>query len=207
MGEGMAIILSAPSGTGKTTTCNRLREKLPDLKVSISHTTRTIRDGEKDGVDYIFIPQEEFEKKIKENEFLEWARVHSFYYGTSFKSIDLTLKGGHNTLLELDVQGVETLREMKYQGIYILILPPSIKEMEARLKKRGTDSEDSIRQRVETGKKEVKKYKMYDYVITNFEIEETVNIILSILQAEKVRAPLYTPTSPDIAELLKDGVN
>jgi guanylate kinase len=207
MGEGMAIILSAPSGTGKTTTCNRLREKLPDLKIAISHTTRAKRDGEKHGEDYIFISQKEFEDKIENKEFLEWARVHNFYYGTSFQSIDSTLKGGHNTLLELDVQGVETLRKMQYQGIYILILPPSIQEMEARLKKRGTDSEDSIRQRVETGKEEVKKYKMYDYAITNFKIEDTVDTILSILQAEKVRAALYTPTSPDIEELLKDGVD
>jgi guanylate kinase len=205
MGEGMAIILSAPSGTGKTTTCNLLREKLPDLKIAISHTTRTIRDGEKDGTDYIFVSQQEFEAKIKNNEFLEWARVHTYYYGTSFQEVDTTLKNGHDTLLELDVQGVETLREMQYQGIYILILPPSIKEMEARLKKRGTDSEESIQRRIATGKKEVTKYKMYDYVITNFEVADTVQTILAILQAEKVRAPLYIPTSPDIEELLKDG--
>lgn len=207
MSNGMAIILSAPSGTGKTTTCKLLREKLPDLKIAVSHTTRTIRNGEKDGVDYIFISQKEFEDKIGDNKFLEWARVHTFYYGTSFQSVETNIKDGSKTLLELDVQGVETLRKMKYQGVYILILPPSIKEMEARLKKRGTDSEDSIQRRIETGKKEVKKYKMYDYVITNFKVEDTVNSILSILQAEKVRASLYTPTSSDIEELLKDGVD
>ena len=207
MSEGMAIILSAPSGTGKTTTCKLLREKLPDLKIAVSHTTRGIRDGEKDGADYNFISQKEFEEKIENKEFLEWARVHSFYYGTAFQAINSNLQGGHDALLELDVQGVESLRKMKYQGIYILILPPSIKEMETRLKKRGTDSEESILQRIKTGKEEVKKYKMYDYVITNFEVDVTVNTILSILQAEKVRAPLYTPTSPDIEELLKDGVD
>jgi guanylate kinase len=207
MSNGMAIILSAPSGTGKTTTCKLLREKLPDLKIAVSHTTRTIRNGEKDGVDYIFISQKEFEDKIEDNKFLEWARVHTYYYGTSFQSIETNIKDGNQTLLELDVQGVETLRKMEYQGIYILILPPSIKEMEARLKKRGTDSEDSIQRRIETGKKEVKKYKMYDYVITNFKVEDTVNSILAILQAEKVRAPLYTPTSPDIEEILKDGAD
>ena len=205
MSEGMAIILSAPSGTGKTTTCKLLREKLPDLKIAVSHTTRGIRDGEKDGADYNFISQKEFEEKIENKEFLEWARVHSFYYGTAFQAINSNLQGGHDALLELDVQGVESLRKMKYQGIYILILPPSIKEMEARLKKRGTDSEESIQRRIATGKKEVTKYKMYDYVITNFEVADTVQTILAILQAEKVRAPLYIPTSPDIEELLKDG--
>ena len=207
MAKGFAIILSAPSGTGKTTTCNLLREKLPDLKFAISHTTRTIRNGEKEGVDYFFITQKEFEDKIKNNDFLEWACVHNFYYGTSIQPSNTLLKNGCDTLLELDVQGVETLRKTQYQGIYILLLPPSIEEMKARLTKRGTNSEESILRRIETGKREIKKYKMYDYVITNHEVEHTVNAILSILQAEKVRVSHYSPSSPDIKELLKDGVD
>ena len=207
MPKGFALILSAPSGTGKTTTCRVLREKLPDLKISVSHTTREIRKGEKEGLDYNFISQKEFEEKIKSKDFLEWAQVHNFYYGTSFQAAEKSLKNGHDTLLELDVQGVESLRAMDYEGIYILILPPSVEEMQARLTKRGTDSEDCIRQRVETGKKEIKEYKIYDYIITNYVVEDTVNAILSILQAEKVRATHYQPTSPDIELLLKDGVD
>ena len=207
MGKGFAIILSAPSGTGKTTTCNLLREKLPDLKFAISHTTRTIRNGEKEGADYFFITQKEFEDKIKNNDFLEWACVHNFYYGTSIQPANTLLKNGCDTLLELDVQGVETLRKTQYQGIYILLLPPSIEEMKARLTKRGTNSEESILRRIETGKREIKKYKMYDYVITNHEVENTVDTILSILQAEKVKVSHYSPPSPDIEELLKDGVD
>jgi guanylate kinase len=207
MPKGFALILSAPSGTGKTTTCRVLREKLPDLKISVSHTTRVIRKGEKEGLDYTFISQQEFEEKIKSKDFLEWAQVHNFYYGTSFQEVDTSLKNGHDTLLELDVQGVESLRAMDYEGIYILILPPSVEEMQVRLTKRGTDSEDRIRQRVETGKKEIKKYKIYDYVITNYVVEDTVSAILSILQAEKFRATHYQPTSPGIEALLKDGVD
>ena len=207
MPKGFALILSAPSGTGKTTTCKVLREKLPDLKISVSHTTREIRKGEKEGLDYTFISQQEFEEKIKSKDFLEWAQVHNFYYGTSFQAADTSLENGHDTLLELDVQGVESLRAMDYEGIYILILPPSVEEMQTRLTKRGTEPVDRIRQRVETGKKEIKKYKIYDYVITNYVVEETVNTILSILQAEKVRATNYQPTSPDIELLLKDGVD
>ncbi|MBC8286607.1 MAG: guanylate kinase [Nitrospinae bacterium] len=207
MPEGSALILSAPSGTGKTTTCRLLREKLPDLRIAVSHTTRKIRNGEKDGLDYTFISQKEFEDKIKNNDFLEWAKVHDCYYGTSFQATDTSLKTGHDTLLELDVQGVEALRKMKYQGVYILILPPSIKEMEARLKKRETDSEERIQQRIETGKREIKKYKMYDYVITNHVVEDTVNAILSILQAEKVRVSHYRPASADIEVLLNDEVD
>tara|TARA_B110000263_G_C15248445_1_gene482864 strand:+ start:88 stop:711 length:624 start_codon:yes stop_codon:yes gene_type:complete len=207
MPKGFALILSAPSGTGKTTTCRVLREKMPDLKISVSHTTRKIRKGEKEGLDYTFISQQEFDEKIKSKDFLEWAQVHNFYYGTSFQAADTSLGNGHDTLLELDVQGVESLRAMDYEGIYILILPPSVEEMQARLTKRGTDSEDSIRQRVETGKKEIKKYKIYDYVITNYVVEDTVSAILSILQAEKFRATHYQPTSPGIEALLKDGVD
>ena len=207
MPKGFALILSAPSGTGKTTTCRVLREKLPDLKISVSHTTRVIRKGEKEGLDYTFISQQEFEEKIKSKDFLEWAQVHNFYYGTSFQAADTSLENGHDTLLELDVQGVESLRAMDYEGIYILILPPSVEEMQARLTKRGTESEDHIRQRVETGKKEIKKYKIYDYVITNYVVEDTVSAILSILQAEKFRATHYQPTSPGIEALLKDGVD
>ena len=207
MPKGFALILSAPSGTGKTTTCRVLREKLPDLKISVSHTTREIRKGEKEGLDYTFISQQEFDEKIKSKDFLEWAQVHNFYYGTSFQAAENSLKNGHDTLLELDVQGVESLRAMDYEGIYILILPPSVEEMQARLTKRGTDSEDCIRQRVETGKKEIKEYKIYDYIITNYVVEDTVNAILSILQAEKVRATRYQPTSPDIEVLLKEGVD
>ena len=207
MPKGFALILSAPSGTGKTTTCRVLREKIPDLKISVSHTTREIRKGEKEGLDYTFISQQEFDEKIKNKDFLEWAQVHNFCYGTSFQAADTSLKNGHDTLLELDVQGVESLRAMGYEGIYILILPPSVEEMQARLTKRGTEPVDRIRQRVETGKKEIQKYKIYDYVITNYVVEETVNTILSILQAEKVRATYYQPTSPDIELLLKDGVD
>jgi guanylate kinase len=207
MPKGFALILSAPSGTGKTTTCRVLREKMPELKISVSHTTREIRKGEKEGLDYTFISQQEFDEKIKSKDFLEWAQVHNFYYGTSFQAADTSLGNGHDTLLELDVQGVESLRAMDYEGIYILILPPSVEEMQARLTKRGTEPVDRIRQRVETGKKEIKKYKIYDYVITNYVVEETVNAILSILQAEKVRATYYQPTSPDIELLLKDGVD
>ncbi len=205
--EGFALILSAPSGTGKTTICKLLREKLPNLRFAISHTTRLIRDGEKDNVDYIFISTKEFEDKIKSQDFLEWAQVHNSYYGTSFQSIDEPKKNGHDALLELDVQGVESLRKMKYPGIFILILPPSIAELEARLRKRGTNSEESILQRIETGKAEIKKYKMYDYAITNHVVEDTVSSILTILHAEKVKSSRYSPTSADIEALMLDGTD
>ena len=207
MPKGFAIIISAPSGTGKTTICNSLRESIPDLKFTISHTTRKIREGEVDGVDYIFISKNEFKNKIKNNDFLEWAQVHDNYYGTSLESADTTINKGYDTLLEIDIQGVKSLRKMNYQGTYIIIFPPSIKELEVRLRKRGSDLEEKILQRVETGKKEIKKYKMYDYIVTNHVVEDTVNNLISIMQAEKFKTQHYLPNSPDIKLLLKDEVD
>jgi guanylate kinase len=207
MPKGFSIIISAPSGTGKTTICNILRKRIPNLKLTTSHTTRKRRKGEIDGIDYIFISKQEFKDKIKNKDFLEWAEVHSNYYGTSLESVDKHINKGYDTLLEIDIQGVTSLRKTKYQGIYIIIFPPSIDELKVRLRKRGSDSKEDILSRVETGKKEIKKYKMYDYIITNYVIEDTVNNILSILHTEKFKTCNYVPTSPDIKALLKDEVD
>ena len=199
---GLPIIISAPSGTGKTTTCKRLKERFPALKIAISHTTRKIRNGELEGVDYYFVSNQEFEAKREKSQFLEWAQVHREYYGTSFETIEKHRQKGFDILLELDVQGVNSLREMDFEGIYILILPPSIEEMEKRLRKRGTETEESIKRRIKIGKEEIKNYKKYDYVITNFEVEETAESILGILRAEKSSAIRYVPTSEDIKDLM-----
>ena len=200
--KGLPIIISAPSGTGKTTTCKRLIQRMPNLKIATSHTTRKIRDGETVGVDYFFISKKQFETKRDNKDFLEWAQVHNEYYGTSFESIEKPQQEGFDILLELDVQGVDSLRSMKFNGVYIFILPPSIEEMTKRLRKRGTETEESIEIRVNTGKEEIKNYKKYDYVITNFDVEETVESILGIVQSEKLRVSHYIPTSDDIKELL-----
>ena len=200
--QGVPVVISAPSGTGKTKTCELLKKKLPSLNMVTSHTTRKIRLGELEGIDYHFISKEAFEAKIKKNDFLEWAKVHTNYYGTSFESIEKNKEKGIDILLELDIQGVETLRKIDFKGIFILILPPSIKEMVKRLKNRGTDTEESIERRIKTGKEEIKSYKNFDYVITNFELEQTAESILSIIRAEKLKALRYIPTSEDIKELL-----
>ncbi|MBT5470480.1 MAG: guanylate kinase [Nitrospina sp.] len=200
--EGLPIIISAPSGTGKTTTCKVLIKRLPNLKIATSHTTRKIREGEVEGVDYFFVSKETFETKKHNNEFLEWAQVHTEFYGTSLESIAKHQQKGFDILLELDVQGVASLRKMDFKGVFILILPPSIEEMANRLRKRGTEPEESIQRRLKTGKQEIKSYQTYDYVITNNEVEETVESILAIVRAEKSRVSRYIPTSDDIKELL-----
>ena len=199
---GLPIIISAPSGSGKTTTCKRLKERFPALKIAVSHTTRKIRDGELEGIDYYFVSNQEFKAKREKSQFLEWAQVHTEYYGTSFETIKKHRQKGFDILLELDVQGVNSLRKMDFEGVYILILPPSIEEMAKRLRKRGTETEESIERRITTGKEEIKSYKKYDYIITNFEVEETVESILAIVRAEKSSVIRYVPTSEDIKDIM-----
>ncbi|KMP11951.1 hypothetical protein UZ36_02615 [Candidatus Nitromaritima sp. SCGC AAA799-C22] len=204
--QGITFILSAPSGTGKTTTCRLLKERLPELKFSVSHTTRPPRDGEKEGVDYFFIQTKEFEKKIERGEFLEWAKVHKQYYGTAFETIDRYRQNGQDLLLEIDVQGAQTLRDLNYEGVFIFILPPSVKELETRLTKRGTEPEEKIRERVEEGKREIQKLDLYDYILTNSRVEETADNLLSIIRAERCRREQYLPPSTDLQILLDSRV-
>ena len=203
--EGLPIIISAPSGTGKTTLCQALKKRLPDLSFSVSHTTRPPRKDEQDGVAYHFISKEKFLEMTDNGEFLEWAKIHDNYYGTARKNIESTLKKGKDLVLELDVQGVEALRVLKYQGVYIFVLPPSMEELEKRLKGRGTEPANQIKQRLETGKKEIAKNHLYDYAVTNVNIDETVDTILSIIQAEKMRMNRYQPNCPEIRKIIEPG--
>jgi guanylate kinase len=203
--EGLPIIISAPSGAGKTTLLRALKERLPDLNFSVSHTTRPPRENEQDGVDYHFIAQEKFLGMTGQSEFLEWAQIHDNYYGTARKNIEDTLQKGKDLVLELDVQGVETLRDLKYQGVYIFILPPSIEELEKRLTGRGTESDKQIKQRLATGKKEIAKSRLYDYAVTNANVEKSVDTILAIIHAEKKRMSRYQPDCPEIRKIIESG--
>ena len=203
--EGLPIIISAPSGTGKTTILRVLKKHLPDLNFSVSHTTRSPRENEQDGVDYHFTTKENFIGMTGRGEFLEWAQIHDNYYGTARKNIADTLKKGNDLVLELDVQGVESLRDLKYQGIYIFILPPSMEELEKRLTGRGTESDNQIKQRLETGKKEISKSHLYDYAVTNVNVDESVDTILAIIRAEKKRMSRYQSDCPEIRKIIESG--
>ena len=180
--------------------------RLPELKFSVSHTTRKARNGETEGVDYYFIQQKDFEEKIERSEFLEWAKIHKQYYGTAFDTVDRYRKNGEDILLELDVQGAQSLRNIDYKAVFIFMLPPSLKELEARLNKRHTESENKIKERLEVGKNEIKKLALYDYILTNFDVEETAEKLVSIIQAERCRKELYQPSSPDLNSLLDNKV-
>lgn len=169
---GRMIVICAPSGTGKSTLLSRLKEEHPELEWSVSCTTRPIRAGEVDGKDYHFIAVRDFEKQIAEDNFIEWAKVHSNYYGTSKKFVDEGLRHGRKMLFDLDVQGADAMKKIygsKAQVIFIE--PPSIDELEKRLMARGTDAPHVIRERVENARKELHRKEDYDHLILNDDVE------------------------------------
>lgn len=200
--KGIPVILSGASGTGKTTICRRLLEKLPNLDFAVSHTTRHRRKTDVGGRDYHFVSESEFKEMVKRDEFLEWADINGNLYGTSFESVKTCQKNSEIFIVELDVQGAESLHKLNFQGAYIFILPPSLEELESRLRNRKSETEESIQQRLKIGKMEIKGCLKYNFVITNHVVEETVDILISILNAEKHRTPQFVPESADIQALL-----
>ncbi|MEA1964982.1 MAG: guanylate kinase [Candidatus Aerophobetes bacterium] len=187
---GIIIVISAPSGVGKTTLCKRLLQSSPPFACSVSFTTRPPRKNEIEGVDYYFVPREEFQKMIKENKFVEWAEVHGQLYGTPEKFLNEVIKdGGKDVLLEVDVKGgVEIKKEYPQQAVLIFLLPPSWKELKNRLSKRGAEDEGKVKKRIERAKEEVKYASYYDYIVINNEINETLKNLLVIIKAEHYRA-------------------
>ena len=202
--NGIIFILSAPSGTGKTTICKLLTQKLPDLKFSISHTTREPRNSEVEGTDYHFTSKKEFEEKIERGEFLEWAKVFKNYYGTAFESVDRHHLNGDDVLIELDVQGTQSLRDIHYKAVFIFMMPPSLEVLETRLNNRGTESASEIQERLKISEKEMQLSPLYDYILTNVDAEETTDHLLSIITAEHFRKEHYKPYSPDPDNLIND---
>jgi guanylate kinase len=200
----VTLILSGPSGTGKTTICRRLLEKLPNLKFTVSHTTRPRRSTDVGGRDYFFISEPEFEDMKIRGEFLEWATINDYSYGTSFDSIKQSQDSSEVLIIELDVQGVQSLHKINFEGVYVFILPPSLEELEARLRNRKTETEEKIRQRLERGKAEIKRCLTYDYILTNHGVEDSVDNIISIINGggENFKSSNFIPQSPDIKALL-----
>ncbi len=169
--RGHVFVVSAPSGAGKTTLCRKILNKYKFLSYSISHTTRSPRKDEKNGVDYFFIAKEEFQNKIKTGFWAEWAEVHDNLYGTAIKFIEEKIKTGASLLLDIDVQGAKQIKACFPDAITIFIMPPSFKVLEERLRSRGTDSEDVIKKRLANAEKEVKEKEFYDFTIVNDDLE------------------------------------
>ncbi|MDK2792193.1 MAG: guanylate kinase [Deferribacteres bacterium] len=185
---GKLFVISAPSGAGKTSLCNELLKTYDNLEYSISYTTRESRADEVDGKDYFFVSEKVFRKMIENDEFIEWAEVHGNFYGTPKKFIEDKLKSGVNILLDIDPQGARQLRKRLNFGIYVFVIAPSIKELEERLRKRRSESEEKLRLRLENARKEVQFYKDYDYIIINKNFEKAFNELNAIYIAEHLRS-------------------
>jgi guanylate kinase len=185
--KGVLFIISAPSGSGKTTLCARLVESVDSLYRSISMTTRAPRPGEKDGMDYIFIEKPEFLKRLKKDEFLEWAKVFGEYYGTPKKHITHMIKRGSDVLLSIDVQGAMKIKRLKLDAVYIFILPPSMTMLKERLINRSTDSKEAIRERLNVSKKEIACSQRYDYIVVNNRLESALDNLRAIIMAERCK--------------------
>lgn len=189
MGRGMLIVLSGPSGTGKGTVCKALLNKHRDISISISCTTREPRAGEVHGKHYFFTNINEFEERIGKGEFLEYANVFSNYYGTPKSFVDEMLASGKDVLLEIDVQGALKVKENSPEGVFIFLIPPSMAELEKRIRSRGTETEEKIRERLGKAGAEMDLMDRYDYVIINDEVDNVVAKIESIMDAERLRVP------------------
>lgn len=185
--RGLLFIVSAPSGTGKTTLVERLVQIVPNLRMSRSYTSRPLRDGECDGVDYNFISREEFEARIARNEFLEWADVFGNYYGTSAADVEKVVADGQDFVLVIDVQGAKQVKARGADHTSIFVLPPSYQALEQRLRGRSKDAEDAMQRRLAMARAEVSSYAGYDYVIVNDALEPTVVRLQEIIAAERSR--------------------
>lgn len=185
--RGSLIVLSGPSGAGKGTIHKELLEQDDNLRMSISMTTRSPRDGEVDGVDYYFVTEEEFKKEIKKGSFLEYAFVHGNYYGTPKAPVEKNLDAGHDVILEIDIQGALQVKENNEDGIFVFIMPPSMRELRDRLVKRGTESKEKIIDRFKTAYKEINEMSKYNYVVINDVVELAVEKVQAIILAERCR--------------------
>jgi len=183
--HGIPFVVSAPSGTGKTTICRAVVSRDPDIVFSVSHTTRAPRSGERDGVDYHFVPREEFLRLVGEGAFLEHAEYRGQLYGTSWAAIDAPLRAGRDVLLEIEVQGARQVRLRRPDARFVFLLPPSFEALEQRLRGRGTESEELIARRLAVARQELGEVEHYDYVVVNEELERAIESLLSIVRAER----------------------
>lgn len=177
----LLIVLSSPSGGGKTTICKALAASHPELKISVSATTRQPRKSEVDGIDYYFMSEKEFFDRVKNKEFIEYENVHGYYYGTLKTEVEKLLKNGYSVLFDIDVNGALTIKKIFPQAILIFIRPPSLEELKRRLQYRKTDNPQEIEKRLKRLPEEYAKARLFDYDIINDNLEETIQKIYQII--------------------------
>ena len=185
--EGLLVVISSPSGGGKTTICNELRKQNPSYQYSVSVTTRPRRAVEIDGQHYCFVSHDEFHRRIQEGQFAEWAQVHNHYYGTRRAFVDRVLRNAQVSLFDLDIQGGLGIKKAYPQSVLVFVLPPSMEVLEKRLRARETDDEQVIRTRLENAKAELKYWPQYDYVVFNDRLGLAVQQVQAIIDAELCR--------------------
>ena len=182
------VVVSGPSGAGKSSFVKALLDEGPELRYSVSATTRARRSHEVDGKDYFFLSREEFQRRVDAGEFVEWAHVHGEMYGTLRSQTDEALRQGKNVLLDVDVQGGKSVRHSYPDGVFIFVLPPTLDALEKRLRGRGTDSEERIRLRLENAHREIPMAREYDYAVVNDDLAAASRKVVSIVWAETCRS-------------------
>ena len=200
MRKGLLFIVSAPSGTGKTTLVEKLVQRVPDVVMSRSYTSRAPRPSERDGVDYNFIDEKRFSSMVSAGEFLEWANVFDHRYGTAAGDIDREQRQGRDVVLVIDVQGARQIHERGVDAITIFVLPPSFRELEARLRQRSDTNatELKLRQRLETARREVAESNGYDYLVVNEDLDRCVSRLESIVVSERLKTTVADTQVTDI---------
>ena len=196
-------IISAPSGSGKSTLVGKAREMVPELDFSISYTTRPPRGTEQNGREYYFIPRSEFEEMVRKGEFLEHADVFGNYYGTAKCFLRQAEQSGHDLLLDIDVQGAEQIKHNLPQAVSIFIMPPDRKTLESRLRKRSLDAEEVIQRRLVTASREIENYEKYDYILINDRLDESIDALMAILLAERLKRSGVQGSANDAETLAK----
>lgn len=185
--KGLLIVISGPSGAGKGTICRALLDKNPDIKLSVSCTTRNPRQNEVEGINYYFITKEKFKEMIEADEFLEYAEVYDNFYGTPKAKVESILNEGKDIILEIDIQGALKVKEKYPEGVFVFIMPPSMEELKNRIKKRGSETEESLIKRFKSAFQEINYVANYNYVIVNDQVEKAVEKLEAIILAEKCR--------------------
>ena len=203
--RGLMFILSSPSGAGKTTLADRLLKNDGDLTLSVSATTRQRRPGEAHGQDYYFVSEDEFTAMRERGEFLEWANVFGNFYGTPRSLAEDTLRGGKDVLFDIDWQGAQQLAEVAGEDVVkVFILPPSRDELESRLRRRAQDPEDVVKKRMEKADSEMSHWAEYDYVIVNYDLDESERLLQAILFAERLKRRRQIGLSGIVKEMMTD---
>jgi guanylate kinase len=203
--RGLLFVVSAPSGTGKTTVVERLVQIVPDLAMSRSYTSRAVRAGETHGVDYNFITRTRFEEMVAEDAFLEWADVFGNLYGTCGADVERVLTTGRDLVLVIDVQGARQVRTRCRDTVAVFVLPPSFAILEQRLRGRSKDSEAAIQRRLTTARAEVAAFSEYDYVVVNDELDACVDRLRSIVIAERSRLRSIESVAEQIVDSFTAG--